>query len=325
MALRSHQHKQAHEHGHQHPQGSPRAFFWGVLLNSGLSGLQLAIGIGFGSLALIGDAIHNLGDVAGLLFGWGAEKLSSRPATARFTYGYGRSTQLASLMNAALILMAAGVVIVEGVQRLMNPVPVVSGPVAWAAAAGIVVNLLSARLFGAGHHHDLNRRAAVVHLLTDAAVSAAVLVSALLMTVLGWPWLDAATAIGVGLAVAWSGWELLGEALSASLDAVPRGIDLAAVETALRSLPGVENVHHLHVWGMSTSRTALTAHLGRPTAGGDGGELLQLAQQRLADLGITHSTIQIEPPGGCSQAPISRPEASGSLSCPAPEPAPPGA
>jgi cobalt-zinc-cadmium efflux system protein len=139
----------------------------------------------------------------------------------------------------------------------------------------------------------------VVHLLTDAAVSAAVLVSALLMPLLGWPWLDAATAIGVGLAVAWSGWELLGEALSASLDAVPRGIDLAAVETALRSLPGVENVHHLHIWGMSTSRTALTAHLGRATAGGDDGELLQQAQQRLADLGITHSTIQIEPPGGC--------------------------
>lgn len=288
-------------HHHHHQRGAPRAFLWGVLLNSGLSGLQLAIGIGFGSLALIGDAIHNLGDVAGLLFGWGAEQLSSRPATARFTYGFGRSTQLASLINAALILMAAGVVIVEGVQRLFDPVPVVSGPVAWAAAAGIVVNLLSARLFGSGHHHDLNRRAAVVHLLTDAAVSAAVLVSAVLVGLLGWMWLDAATAIGVGLAVAWSGWELLGEALSASLDAVPRDINLAAVEAALRSLPGVENVHHLHVWGMSTSRTALTAHLSRPIAGGDDGDLLLLAQQRLADLGITHSTIQIEPPGGCSE------------------------
>ncbi|MEA5416997.1 cation diffusion facilitator family transporter [Synechococcus sp. BA-132 BA5] len=285
----------------------PRAFLWGVVLNSALSGLQLAIGFGFGSLALIGDAIHNLGDVAGLLFGWGAERLSSRPATARFTYGFGRSTQLASLMNAALILMAAGVVIVEGVQRLLHPVPVVSGPVAWAAAAGIVVNLLSARLFGSGHHHDLNRRAAVVHLLTDAAVSAAVLVSALLVGLVGWLWLDAATAIGVGLAVAWSGWQLLVEALSASLDAVPRDINLAAVEAALRSLPGVENVHHLHVWGMSTSRTALTAHLGRPIGGEDDGDLLQLAQQRLAELGITHSTIQIEPPGGCMEAQINCP------------------
>jgi cobalt-zinc-cadmium efflux system protein len=286
------------EHQHQHRPGSPRAFFWGVLLNSGLSGLQLAIGFGFGSLALIGDAIHNLGDVAGLLFGWGAERLSTRPATARFTYGFGRSTQLASLINAALILMAAAVVIVEGVQRLFEPVPLVSGPVAWAAAAGIVVNLLSARLFGTDHDHDLNRRAAVVHLLTDAAVSAAVLVSAVLVGLVGWLWLDAATAIGVGLAVAWNGWELLREALSAALDAVPRGIELAEVEAALRSLPGVENVHHLHVWGMSTSRTALTAHLGRRGGSLDDRELLQLARQRLADLGITHSTIQIETTAG---------------------------
>jgi cobalt-zinc-cadmium efflux system protein len=272
-----------------------------VLLNSALSGLQLAIGIGFGSLALIGDAIHNLGDVAGLLFGWGAERLSARPATARFTYGFGRSTQLASLMNAALILMAAGVVIVEGVQRLLDPVPVVSGPVAWAAAAGIAINLLSARLFGTGHHHDLNRRAAVVHLLTDAAVSAAVLVSAVLVGLTGWLWLDAATAIGVGLAVAWSGWELLVEALSASLDAVPRGIDLAAVEAALRALPGVEDVHHLHVWGMSTSRAALTAHLVGSGPGPLDGDLLSLARQRLAQLGISHSTLQVEAPGGCAQ------------------------
>nr|WP_254216693.1 cation diffusion facilitator family transporter [Synechococcus sp. CCY 9618] len=271
---------------------------WSVLLNSGLSGLQLAIGFGFGSLALIGDAVHNLGDVAGLLFGWGAERLSARPATARFTYGFGRSTQLASLMNAGLILMAAAVLMVEGVQRLFDPVPVVSGPVAWAATAGIVVNLFSARLFGTGHHHDLNRRAAVVHLLTDAAVSAAVLASALLVGLVGWIWLDAATAIGVGLAVAWSGWELLREALSAALDAVPRGIDLVEVDGALRSLPGVENVHHLHVWGMSTSQAALTAHVSRRTGSVDDRELLRQARQRLAALGIAHSTIQLEPPRG---------------------------
>jgi cobalt-zinc-cadmium efflux system protein len=273
-----------------------------VVLNSGLSGLQLAIGFGFGSLALIGDAIHNLGDVAGLLFGWGAERLSTRPATARFTYGFGRSTQLASLVNAGLILMASGVVIVEGVQRLFHPVAVVSGPVAWAAAAGIVVNLLSARLFGSDHSHDLNRRAAVVHLLTDAAVSAAVLASALLVGLTGWVWLDAVTAIGVGLAVAWSGWELLREALTAALDAVPRGIELAEVDGALRSLPGVENVHHLHVWGMSTSQTALTAHVSRRIGSVDDMELLHLAKQRLAELGIAHSTIQLEPPRGGTAA-----------------------
>jgi cobalt-zinc-cadmium efflux system protein len=267
-------------------------------MNSALAGLQLVIGLAFGSLALVGDAIHNAGDVAGLLFGWGAERLSARPATPRFTYGFGRSTQLASLINAVLILMAAGVLVVEGIQRLAHPEPVIGGPVAWAAAIGIGVNLLSARLFGADHHHDLNRRAAVVHLLTDAAVSAAVLVSALLVQLTHWDRIDAITAIGVGLAVGWSGWELLQEALIVALDAVPRGIDLRQVEQELLGLPGVVDVHHLHVWAMSTSQNALTAHLCRHVGMGDDMELLHSAKERLALLGIAHSTIQLEPATG---------------------------
>ena len=288
--------RQPHPRQHQHRSGSAAAFRWSIILNSALSGLQLAIGLAFGSLALIGDAVHNLGDVAGLLFGWGAERLSARPPTARFTYGYGRSTQLASLINAVLILMAAAVVIVEGLQRLAEPVAVAGGPVAVAAAVGIIVNLGSARLFGSDHSHDLNRRAAVVHLLTDAAVSAAVLVSALLVHFSGWNWLDAATAIGVGLAVAWSGWQLLREALVVALDAVPAGIDLAQVEAMLRSLQGVLEVHHLHVWGMSTSQNAMTAHLQRRPGSIDDMALLHEAKQKLAELGIAHSTIQLEPP-----------------------------
>ncbi len=287
--------RQPHPRQHQHRSGSAAAFRWSIILNSALSGLQLAIGLAFGSLALIGDAVHNLGDVAGLLFGWGAERLSARPPTARFTYGYGRSTQLASLINAVLILMAAAVVIVEGLQRLAAPVAVAGGPVAVAAAVGIVVNLGSARLFGSDHSHDLNRRAAVVHLLTDAAVSAAVLVSALLVHLSGWNWLDAATAIGVGLAVAWSGWQLLREALVVALDAVPAGINLVQVEAMLRSLQGVLEVHHLHVWGMSTSQNAMTAHLQRRPGSIDDMVLLHEAKQKLAELGIAHSTIQLEP------------------------------
>jgi cobalt-zinc-cadmium efflux system protein len=287
--------RQPHPRQHQHRSGSAAAFRWSIIFNSALSGLQLAIGLAFGSLALIGDAVHNLGDVAGLLFGWGAERLSARPPTARFTYGYGRSTQLASLINAVLILMAAAVVIVEGLQRLAAPVAVAGGPVAVAAAVGIVVNLGSARLFGSDHSHDLNRRSAVVHLLTDAAVSAAVLVSALLVHLSGWNWLDAATAIGVGLAVAWSGWQLLREALVVALDAVPAGIDLVQVEAMLRSLQGVLEVHHLHVWGMSTSQNAMTAHLQRRPGSIDDMALLHEAKQKLAELGIAHSTIQLEP------------------------------
>ena len=290
--------RQPHQRQHQHRPGSAAAFRWSIILNSALSGLQLAIGLAFGSLALIGDAVHNLGDVAGLLFGWGAERLSARPPTPRFTYGYGRSTQLASLINAVLILMASAVVIVEGLQRLLEPVAVMGIPVAAAAAVGIAVNLGSARLFGSDHSHDLNRRAAVVHLLTDAAVSAAVLVSAVLVHLTGWNWLDAATAIGVGLAVAWSGWQLLRQALVIALDAVPDGIDLAQVDGMLRNLQGVLDVHHLHVWAMSTSQSAMTAHLKRWPGSIDDMALLHEAKQRLAELGIAHSTIQLEPPEG---------------------------
>lgn len=288
--------QQPHPRQHEHKPGSAAAFRWSIILNSALSGLQLVIGFGFGSLALVGDAVHNLGDVAGLLLGWGAERLSARPASARFTYGYGRSTQLASLVNAVLILMAAAVVIVEALQRLGRPVEMSTGPVAWAAAAGIVVNLLSARLFGHGHQHDLNRRAAVVHLLTDAAVSAAVLGSVLLVSLTGWTVLDAITAIGVGLAVAWSGWSLLKESLAVALDGVPREIDRCLVEATMLELPGVIEVHHLHIWGMSTSQNALTAHIIRRADATDDMALLHEAKRRLAALGIAHSTLQLEPP-----------------------------
>lgn len=289
-----------HSHGH-HPThasaaGAGRAFRWSILLNSGLTALQLVIGFGFGSLALIGDALHNLGDVVGLALGWGAERLSQRPAKGRFTYGYGRSTHLASLLNAMLIFSAGMVVVVEAIQRLFHPVPLVTGPVAWAAAAGIAINLLSARLFGHDHHHDLNQRAAVLHLLTDAAVSVAVLVSALLVGATGWFWLDSATAIAVGLAVTWSAWGLFKDALALNLDAVPRGIDLAQVEAVLLGLPGVGAVNDLHVWGLSTSRSALTAHLRWNGSGLSSSALLALAEERLAAIGIGKITLQLDPP-----------------------------
>jgi cobalt-zinc-cadmium efflux system protein len=286
------------EHHHAqsaHPSGAGRAFRWSIVLNSGLTALQLVIGVGFGSLALIGDALPNLGDVLGLALGWGAERLSRRPASGRFTYGYGRSTHLASLLNALLIFSAGVVVVVEAIQRFFAPVPLVSAPVAWAAGAGIGINLLSAKLFGHDHHHDLNQRAAVLHLLTDAAVSVAVLISALVVGATGWLWLDPATAIGVGAAVIWSAWGLLGDALALNLDAVPMGIDLAQVEAELLGLPGVIAVDELHVWGLSTSRAALTAHL--VVGAGAKPAVLALAKERLAAIGIRKTTLQLDPQG----------------------------
>jgi cobalt-zinc-cadmium efflux system protein len=265
------------------------------VLNSLLTGVQLAIGLGCGSLALVGDALHNLGDVVGLGLGWGAERLSQRPPRGRFTYGYGRSTHMASLLNGLLIFSAGAVVVVEGLQRVWQPVPLQSGPVAVAALAGIVVNLLSARLFGHGHHHDLNQRAAVLHLLSDAAVSLAVLTSALVVGATGWLRLDGLTAIGVGLAVMASAWDLLRESLAANLDAVPTGVDTVALRQALASLPGVLEVSDLHVWGVSSSRTAMTVRLRRRLdATPPSSAFLTLARQRLAQFGIAHSTLEVE-------------------------------
>ncbi len=288
-----HSHAHNHDHGHGSSQAGA-AFRWSIALNSGLTVLQLLIGFGFGSLALIGDALHNLGDVLGLVLGWGADQLSRRPAGGRFTYGYGRSTQMASLVNGLLIFSAGVVVVVEAIQRLQDPVPLIAGPVVWAAAAGIVINLLSARLFGHNHQKDLNQRAAVLHLLTDAAVSVAVLVSAIVVGATGWLWLDALTAIGVGLAVIVSALGLLREAIALNLDAAPSHINLAAVEAELLALPGVDAVAELHVWGLSTSRTALTAHLVLRADAPAGEALLDTARQRLDALGIRKSTIQLE-------------------------------
>lgn len=290
-------------HDHRRVASGSAAFRLSVLLNAGLVGVQLVIGFGFGSLALIGDALHNLGDVVGLLLGWGAERLAGWSANRRFTYGYGRSTQLASMANAALVMVAGGVVVVEGMQRLGRPVELNTTPVALAAVAGLAVNLLSARMFGPGHQHDLNRRAAVLHLLSDAALSAAVLVSTLLIALTGWTWLDSLVAIGVGLVVGWSGWRLMLEAGALSLDAVPGAVDLDAVEDSLRTIAGVCDVHHIHVWSISTSRVALTAHLCRRQGVINDKSILLEAQTRLRKLGIHHATLQLEPETGigCNQ------------------------
>ncbi len=287
-------HQDHHGHHHHHSPRSGAAFRWSVVLNAVLTGVQLAIGFGFGSLALIGDAIHNLGDVVGLLLGWGADHLSRRPARGRFTYGFGRSTHMAALIN-RLLVFAAGAVVVEAIQRLLAPVSLQAVPVAWAALAGIVINLASARLFGHDHQHDLNRRAAVLHLLTDAAVSAGVLLTAVLVAVTGWVVLDAIAAIAVGAVVMLSAWGLVREALALSLDAAPRGVDLAASEAALLALPGVERVAELHVWGLSTSRLALTAHLlCGSEALRQSAWMLEQADQRLQAFGIRKSTLQLD-------------------------------
>ena len=266
-----------------------------MLLNAALSGLQIVVGVAFGSIALIGDALHNVSDVMGLLLGWGAESLSKKPARGRFSYGFGRSTQLAAVANAVLILMASAVVCVEALQRFREPQLVTTGPVAIAAGVGLVVNLLSARLFGSDHHDDLNRRAAVLHLLGDAAVSAAVLLSALAAGLTGWTWIDPVTGLGVGLSLGWLGIMLLRDGLAELMDEVPRRIDPAAVLADLQAMPGVQGVHHLHIWSIGGTRVALTVHLQRDAElSHQDPQLLSKVRQVMQLKGIEHCTVQLE-------------------------------
>ena len=270
------------------------AFRWSIVLNAGLSSLQIVVGITFGSIALIGDAIHNFGDVIGLLMGWGAESLSHREPTNRFSYGLGRSTQMAAVANSVLILMAAAVLCVESVQRFGNPVPLITGPIAWAAVAGLIVNLGSAKLFG-DHNHDLNRKSAVIHLLSDAAVSAAVLLSTLLVRATDWQWLDPLTGLLVGCSIGWMGIGLLEKALAEAMDAIPYYIDTTQVRAELGNLQGVQSIHHLHIWPLSTSRVALTAHIVRSLSLSEADhDLITTASEKMYTLGIHHCTFQVE-------------------------------
>ena len=275
-------------------QAKRNAFRLSIVLNAGLSSLQIVIGITFGSIALIGDAIHNFGDVIGLLMGWGAESLSHRAPTRRFSYGLGRSTQMAAVANAVLILMASAVLCVESFQRFGNPVPLVTGPIAWAAVAGLIVNLGSAKLFG-DHDHDLNRKSAVIHLLSDAAVSAAVLLSTLLVRATDWQWLDPLTGLLVGCSIGWMGIGLLEKALAETMDAIPDYIDTDKVKSTLEKLQGVQSIHHLHIWPLSTSRVALTAHIVRSLSLSEADHnLITTASKKMYTLGIHHCTFQVE-------------------------------
>jgi cobalt-zinc-cadmium efflux system protein len=296
-------HARAHDHGPA-PTGDA-AFRRAVLLNAGYVLVEAAAGLVLGSLALLADAAHNLADVAGLLIAWAATALARRPPTRRFTYGLGRGTVLAALANATTILVGVGAVIWEAVQRLAAPPPVPGAAVLLVALLGIAVNAGTALLFRDRAGHDLNARGAFLHMAADAAVSLAVVAAAAGILLTGWAWLDPAVAILVSGLVAWTAFDLLRASLGLSFDAVPRGIDLARIERFLASRPGVESVHDLHVWPLSTTSTALTAHLVMP-AGHPGDAFLEAVAEELEEgFAIGHATLQIETGAGapCRLAP----------------------
>lgn len=305
MSQRDHHHDHHDHHDHAHGRPGGRAFAIGVVLNTVFVAIEFGFGIAADSLALLADAAHNLSDVAGLLLSWGAAWAATRPASTRRTYGFGRGTILAALTNGAVLLVGAGALAWEAVGRFGHPQTVAETTVLWVAVAGIVVNGATAWLFMSGAKGDLNVRAAFWHMAGDALVSLGVVVAALVMGATGWLWVDPATSLVIVAVIAAGTWGLFREALDLSLDGVPPNIDRDDVAAALAAWPGVDGVHDLHIWSLSTTSVALTAHLVVPEATSPA-LARDLAAMVKTRFGIDHSTIQIETAGPCLLAEMHR-------------------
>ncbi|MEZ0243237.1 MAG: cation diffusion facilitator family transporter [Sphingomonas sp.] len=288
-------HGHGHSHGHSHaPKDFGRAFAIGTFLNLLFVAAEITAGILSDSVALLADAGHNLSDVLGLLIAWGGVELAKRPASKRFTYGLRGSSILAALANGLLLLVAVGVIVMEAAQRLSDPPPVAGGIVMLVAGIGILINGGTALLFARGRHGDVNIRGAYLHMAADAAVSAGVVIAGGLILWTGETWIDPVISLVIVAVILWSTWGLLSESTVMALGAVPARIDAEKVEAVLAGLPGVTQVHDLHIWPMSTTEAALTAHLVIP--GGHPGDafLIALQHQLAHDFGIDHTTVQIE-------------------------------
>ena len=295
-----HQHGPEHHHGHGHhghhhaPSSHGWAFGIAVALNAVFVVVEAAASYVSGSAALLADAGHNLGDVLSLLLAWGASVLAAKPAGPGFTYGLKSSSILAAIANAALLWVALGAVLLETLQRFWQPAEVNGPQVMLVAFAGIVINVVSALLFAGGRKTDLNLAAAFQHLMADAVVSASVVFAGLVIFLTGQNWIDPVTSLVITIGLAWGSWDLLKDAVKMGLLAVPRHIDETAVRAFLGEQAGVQAVHDLHIWGMSTTESALTAHLVMP--GGQPGDafLGMLAHQLEERFGIHHATVQVE-------------------------------
>lgn len=292
---RDHGHDNHGGHGHSHaPADFGRAFALGIGLNFAFVLAEIGFGFAANSTALLADAGHNLSDVLGLAVAWIAAVLSRRPPTPRLTYGLRTTSILAALANAMMLLIASGAIVLEAAQRLLAPEPVATVTVMVVAGIGIAINGATAWLFASGRDGDLNIRGAYLHMAADAAISAGVVVAAVAIMLTGWLWIDPLTSIVIVVIIVVGTWGLLRESTAMTLAAVPSGIDPAAVRAFLSARPGVVSIHDLHIWPMSTTETALTAHLVTP-AGHPGDEfLVETCQQLARRFGIGHATLQIE-------------------------------
>jgi cobalt-zinc-cadmium efflux system protein len=303
----SHEHHDhaGHSHGpgghHHAPADFGRAFLIGIALNTGFVIFEAAMGFLSGSLALVSDAGHNLGDVLGLVLAWVAAILAKRAAKGRYTYGLKRGTILAALANAILLLVAVGALGLEAIERLREPQHVEGGVMAWVSALGILVNGGTALLFMAGSKGDLNVRGAFLHMAADAGVSLGVTIAGLVILATGWAWIDPVVSLAVLVAILVGTWGLFTESLGLALDAAPLGTDLEKIHAEIAGISGVQEVHHLHVWALSTTETALTAHVVKSDPGLDDALLATIREELEEHFAITHVTIQFEQggAGGC--------------------------
>jgi cobalt-zinc-cadmium efflux system protein len=293
-----------HDHRHS-PKNFGPVFAIATVLNVGLVAVQVFYGIVAHSVALLADAGHNFGDALGLVIAWGAHVLAGLNPTTRYTYGFRSASILAALLNGVILLVATGAIAWEAIGRLFEPGEVAGLTVMVVAAIGIIINGLAAWLLMSGHKSDLNIRAAFLHMIGDAAVSLGVVVAGGIIFLTAWNWLDPTVSVVISAIIIWGTWRLLRQAINYALSAVPPEIDPEKVAKYLRGLPGVEAIHDLHVWAMSTTETALTCHLVMPK-GHPGDEFLQETCHQLHDkFAIAHPTLQIElgDAGVCRLAP----------------------
>ena len=289
----------SHHHGshkgcHHEPNRYNRAFLIGTCLNVGFVAIEAIFGFWSGSLALLADAGHNLSDVLGLLLAWGGSLLAQRPPTSRHTYGLRRASILAALLNSTILLLAMGAIAWEAIQRLSHPTAISGWVAIWVAGAGVLINGLTAFLFASGRKQDLNIKGAFLHMAADTLVSAGVVLAGVGILLTNWFWLDPAISLTIVVVVAFGTWQLFQESLNLALDAVPSHIEPAAVREFLVGLSGVTQVHDLHIWAMSTTDVALTAHLVMPKGNPGDAFLLHLSEQLQHQFGIGHTTIQVE-------------------------------
>ncbi|WP_111497612.1 MULTISPECIES: cation diffusion facilitator family transporter [Marinobacter] len=285
-----------HSHGHAHAHGVSynRAFAIGIVLNTVFVVVEAVYGVLADSMALLADAGHNLSDVLGLVLAWGAAWLAQREATKWRTYGMKKTTILAALVNALVLMVAIGGIAWESIRRFAEPSEVAGMTVIVVALIGVVINAATMMLFMAGQKDDLNIRGAFLHMAADAGVSLGVAVAGLAILWTGQTWIDPVVSLAIVVVILIGTWGLLKESLNLSLDAVPAGIDPDEVREMLQDLPGVEGVHHVHIWGMSTTENALTAHLVKPDPASDDALLEKLEHRLRHDFNISHVTIQWE-------------------------------